>query len=179
MLAWYRATAAHLGLDTNDKILAVRGDLTSEKLQETEPPLPAERLEGFDLIAISMALHHLPSPALAIQRLVSRRLKVGGTILVIDWTPLDGSTPAQREYLAQAEREGKADEARKVPMPKNHDSRHTISAPDGFTKADMQRIFEDGGCSGVKWEVAEELTFVEPAGVRGQMFFACATKDAA
>lgn len=170
MLEWYSATATALNL-SSENMLAVRGDLTAEIEAETEPALPVRQ---FDFIAVCMALHHLYNPAQAISRLVSRHLKIGGTILVIDWTPMDDSTPAQRAYTADPDQKRKAVEAL---IPNDHAASHTISAPMGFPKGEMEQMLRQSGCNEFRWELAEELSYVEPVHRKGQLFFACARKS--
>lgn len=58
MLAKYKATATRLGLGPEETI-AVHGDLFAEPVAPTDPPLPEERLQNFDLVAICMALHYM------------------------------------------------------------------------------------------------------------------------
>ncbi|KAB8217810.1 hypothetical protein BDV33DRAFT_232552 [Aspergillus novoparasiticus] len=76
MLDKYRATAATLGLPKS-RMMAVQGNLLAPMVQPTNPPLDDEELDGFDLVAICMALHHVEDIQLATQRLASR-LRPGG-----------------------------------------------------------------------------------------------------
>lgn len=77
MLDKYRATAAELGLDES-RMLAVQGDLLAPAINPTRPPLSDEELNGFDLVAICMALHH-DDIALATKRL-AERLRPGAVL---------------------------------------------------------------------------------------------------
>ena len=173
MLDKYRATASALGLEP-DEMIGVRGDLLSPEPQPTDPPLPEEDLRHFDLAAISLALHHMEDPVDAAKKLAAR-LKPGGKLLVIDWTPIDGSTAVQRDYQEQMRKNG--DEERLDKALRSHAASHTVSKPNGFTKQDMTELFEQGGCKDIKWKLAEELSSVPIIeNAKGQFYWASATK---
>ncbi|KAL7782595.1 S-adenosyl-L-methionine-dependent methyltransferase [Trichoderma afarasin] len=173
MLDKYRKTAADLGCST-DEMVGVRGDLLADNVQPTDPPLPEEMLHNFDLVVISMALHHFENPERALQRLAVR-LKVDGVLMVIDWTPLDLSTPAQCRYEEELRERGESLES-VMERVKGHSARHTVSRPDGFTEADMKGLFKQAGCGEVRWKLAEQLSPVPVAGAKGQLFWARAQK---
>lgn len=170
MLDKYRATASSLGLGP-DEMVGVRGDLLADNVQPTDPPLAEGNLWNFDLVAISMALHHFEHPETALQRLAAR-LKVGGTLLVIDWTPRDGSTRAQREYEDELQDQNKSQEN----LDNAAGASHTVSKPSGFTEKEMGQLFENSGCKEFKWKLAEELSPVPVANTKAQLFWARATK---
>ena len=65
--------------DLSNQMRANVGDLIKGSDQ-----LNAPEYSGFDLIVMSMALHHVEDPALMIHRL-SQRLATGGVLLIIDW----------------------------------------------------------------------------------------------
>ena len=50
----------------------------------------AEQFYGFDIAAVGMGFHHFSDPGLAAKRL-AERLKVGGTLLIVDFLPHDGT----------------------------------------------------------------------------------------
>lgn len=168
MLTKYRATAAELGLGA-DEMVGVCGDLLSDEDKPTDPPLPREKLHDFDLVVTSMALHHFADPKGAIRKLAAL-LKVGGVLLVIDWTPLDGSTAEQREYQAELKASGKE------MLMKDHAARHTVSKPGGFEKNEMGELFEKAGCQDFGWELAEKLTPIPVVDAKAQLYFARATR---
>ncbi|KAF6841843.1 methyltransferase type 11 [Colletotrichum musicola] len=173
MLDKYQATADRLGLGP-EEMRGVRGDLLGDDLKPTEPPLEESALWNFDLVAISMALHHVEDPESAIKKLAAR-LKVGGKLLVIDWTPVDGSTPAQREYQKELERDGNRERIDGALM--THAASHTISKPYGFTEQEMRDMFEEAGCRDMSWKIAEELTPIPVIEeMKSQLYFAAATK---
>lgn len=172
MLDKYRATAAGLGLSERE-MMGVRGDFITGASQATEPPLPSEALGDFDMVAVSMALHHVEDAAAATRELVSR-LKVGGKILIVDWAPLDGSTAAQREYQEELRKDDK--EAVVKERLAVHAARHTVGKPEGFTEAEQRLLFEQAGCRDFAWKLADTLSYVEPVDAKGQLYWAVATK---
>lgn len=169
MVGLYNATAERLGLGPTE-MFAVRGDLTAAEVQPTDPVIEAEKLHEFDLVAICMALHHLEDPGVCLSRL-AERLKPGGTLLVIDWTPMDGSTPAQKEYASQND-----EQSNSIGMPEDHPARHTVSRTQGFSRTEMQDIFSQCGCDNMRWKIAEGLSDVPPAKAKSQLFWARATR---
>ncbi|KAF6811680.1 hypothetical protein CPLU01_15058 [Colletotrichum plurivorum] len=101
-----------------------------------------------------MALHHVEDPESAVKKLAAR-LKPGGKILVIDWTPerIEGAL-------------------------KTHAASQTISKPKGFTEEETRNMFEDAGCKGMAWKLAEELSRIPVIdGLKSQLYFASATKE--
>lgn len=172
MLEKYRETASRLGVGPGE-MMGVRGDLLVANAQPTDPALPDEVLSNFDLVAISMALHHVEDPDFAIERLAAR-LKTGGKLLVVDWAPLDGSTPAQREY--QEEMRQNLEQGSLDNNAQPHASSHTISRPNGFTEQEMTQLLEIAGCKDVKWKLAEELSPIPVIHTKAQLYWAIATK---
>ncbi|KAH8901140.1 S-adenosyl-L-methionine-dependent methyltransferase [Thozetella sp. PMI_491] len=175
MLDKYKATIAQLGAGP-DEMMAVRGDLLADVVQATEPPLPEEKLRDFDLIVVSMALHHFENPGLALQRLATR-LAVGGTLLIIDFTPIDGSTPSQVRY--EEEQRALSQESKDAAQHSfsSHEASHTVSKPGGFSKQEMHDLFGGAGCGDFRWKLAEELCTMPMANVKTQLFFARASKS--
>ncbi|KAK1751122.1 S-adenosyl-L-methionine-dependent methyltransferase [Echria macrotheca] len=176
MLDKYSAAVAKLGLSP-DQMRAVRGDLLADDVQPTDPPLAADALLGFDLVVTSMALHHFEDPGTAIKRLAAR-LRPGGVLLVIDWTPLDGSTPAQREYEQELRAEGKSIKALEDSA-REHAAKHTISKPNGFTQAEMVELFERAGCGEVGWKLADKLSPIPVVNAKAQLFWSRASRPEA
>lgn len=203
MLAKYNATAARLGLGP-EEMMGVRGDLFAEPVEPTDPPLPEERLQNFDLVAICMALHHMEDIQLAVSKLASR-LKPGGILLVIDWAQINGATAAQREFMedvrsgkvqtkgAQNQQQQNGEEhhhqhhhqhnQRDYVDPqqpwKPHAASHTISH-DSFTEEKIAELFHNAGCKEVRWKLADRLSNVPGARTgKMQLFWARATKEEA
>jgi SAM-dependent methyltransferase len=159
MVNEYRATIAELGAGEGHMI-AVRGNLVTATLESTTPPLSEEELNGFDLVAICMTLHHIEDIELATKRL-AERLRPGGVLLVIDWAKPD-------EFS-----KGTGLEA----VDHGHPSAHTI-AHHSFSKEQMSDLFEKAGCGESRFEVADRLTHLptDGAGLDMQMFWARASK---
>lgn len=174
MLEKYRSAASSLGLKLHE-MMCVRGDLITDDAGPTEPPLNKEELQNFDLVAISMALHHVQDPTSAMQRLAGR-LKSGGKLLVIDWAPVDGSTTVQREYQAEVKRGG--DKERIEEALRTHAARHTVGKPEGFTREEMEELFRSAGCGDVKWVLADRSSPVPVIqNTKRQVYWAIATKS--
>lgn len=198
MLAKYNETATRLGLGP-EEMIAVRGDLFADPVEETDPPLPEERLQNFDLVALCMALHHMEDIQMAISKLASR-LRPGGTLLVIDWAQINGATPAQKEFMEDVQSgkipdkitpqsgEGQEhhhhhqhqEQKHQYVDPKEpgkaHPASHTISH-DSFTEAQMEELFKKAGCTDARWRLAEKLNDVPGARTgKMQLFWARATK---
>lgn len=174
MVGQYRATAARLGLG-EERMKGVRGDLLPEQPSPTEPPLEKHELWGFDLVACSMALHHIDDPQLAVLRLVGR-LREGGRILITSWTPVDGSTRAQREYQDELDSMSQEERDAAEELQRSHQSRHTISRPDGFTQQELRDWLGAAGCEDVKWWIADELSPIPVVKKKAQLFCVVATK---
>ncbi|USP75559.1 hypothetical protein yc1106_02833 [Curvularia clavata] len=194
MLAKYNATAARLGLGP-DEMMGVRGDLFAEPLEPTDPPLPEDRLQNFDLVAICMALHHMQDIQLAISKL-AERLRPGGTLLIIDWAQINGATAAQREFLGNVKNKNVlAKNEQESGMGHGHDHQkqhhqfidpqqpwkphpasHTITH-DSFTEEQITELFDNAGCTEVRWKLADKLSDVPGARAgKMQLFWARATK---
>lgn len=182
MVERYQTTAARLGRSP-DKMKAVRGDLLGSGGRDdhsyeptvTDPLLEEHELWDFDVVATSMALHHFDDPAGAIGKL-ARRLRPGGKIIVISWTPRDGTTPAQREYEEELRCRSQEERDEVERMMRSHQALHTLSRPNGFTRQEMTEWFENAGCIDVRWKLAEQLTLLPAIKTKSQMFFAVATR---
>lgn len=126
-----------------------------------DPLLDDEEINGFDLVGISIALHHVEDTELAVRRL-SQRLRQGGVLLIVDWLPsARGGTCHGCEQSHSH-------------LNVKHDSSQTI-AQSGFTKEQIFRLFELAGCGEPKFLVADQLSTVSHGGKK-QLFWARATK---
>lgn len=177
MVEQYHATAARLGLGP-ERMKAICGDFLADL---PAPPTQSSseqdhELHDFDLVACSMALHHFEDPSVAVGRLVDR-LKQGGRILIISWTPIDGSTRAQMEYQEELKALSREDREEAEELLRSHQARHTISRPDGFTQQEMREWLECAGCKDVRWWLAEEMTPIPAVKKKSQVFCAIATKE--
>lgn len=174
MLDRYRAAAASLGLGP-EAMAAVRADLAGTDDDDEDASSDGPALRGFDLVAVGMALHHFSDPAAALRRLAAR-LRPGGTLLVVDWAPLDGSTPAQRRYEEELQALGVRQEDVRAALGVEAEKR-AVSRPDGFAEREMRDLFERAGCGEVRWRLAEELCDMPVVEhLRAQLFWARATK---
>lgn len=64
-----------------DVVRAIQGDIRSPDSETS-----TEDFSGFNVIVISMALHHIDDPKSLLSHLYER-LRPGGHLLVVDWTP--------------------------------------------------------------------------------------------
>ncbi|KAJ6183447.1 hypothetical protein N7485_002089 [Penicillium canescens] len=112
------AQAAHL----NEKIVGRTGDLLAPVVEESLADLPK-----FDIVAVSMALHHFENPGLGVQRLASW-IKTGGVFVVIDLVVQDHG-------------------------PHGFGGAKGTISTHGFSRTDMQRIFEEAGLCGFDYKV--------------------------
>jgi len=171
MLDKFRATAQRLGLGT-DRMLAVQADLVSEDSATVENEVLRDK---FDLVCTSMALHHFENPEAAMKRLAGH-VKPGGTLLIIDWAPLDWGTPAQVAYGAELKEKGVDYDADIVKGLQSHAAKHTISKPN-FSRPEMDHLFAVSGCNEFRWKLADELSPIPVIpDAKAQLFWARATK---
>lgn len=185
MLDKYRATAADLGLDES-RMIAIQGDLLAPTVKPTTPPLSEDELNGFDLVAICMALHHVEDIDLATKRL-AERLRPGGVLLIIDWATRDslngtvkqpvmatGQTSSENNHHHHHHHHHQhhVDET----INPKHPAAHTISH-DSFSKDQIFSLFKQAGCGESKFVLANRLSPV-PGARSGEMqlFWARATK---
>lgn len=125
MASRYNETARKKGF-SEEQMHAVQGDLTSA---ETDEALNSEEYFNFDLIVISMALHHLEDAQLAVNKLV-KRLKPGtGVLVVIDWeVKLDAHGEKSGDWIE-----------------KGHAAQHTV-AHAGFEERQFKEMMRKAGC---------------------------------
>lgn len=130
MLDQYNQTAQETGL--GDKMMARKGDLLAENLSDD---MKAPELFNFDLVVVSMSLHHFANPGTAMKRL-GERLKKGGALFIIDFVPEDKPDHGFHGQFAEA--------AKTV---RTH----------GFTRQDMEKLYSDAGLSeGSDYQVLEK-----------------------
>ncbi|KAH8723143.1 S-adenosyl-L-methionine-dependent methyltransferase [Phaeosphaeriaceae sp. PMI808] len=85
MVEQYNATSLRLNL-TPQQMYGVRGNVL-----ENEEAINGVEFQNFDVIMMSMALHHIEDPATMVKKL-TERLVPGGSLVIIDWLP---QSPAQ------------------------------------------------------------------------------------
>lgn len=138
MVAEFNHSASSLGL--MDKVVGYKADLLADKA-------PAQDIESactdLDIVTVSMALHHFEHPGAALKRLADR-LNKGGVCYIID-------------LVAHSDTHGHGHEEHK------HDfaeAAHTVKTH-GFSREDMQRLFEGAGLTRFDYEISPEpLVFI-------------------
>ena len=172
MVDRYNAEAREAGV-SEAQMYAVRGDL----MESSGGPLEGQDFFNFDLIIMSMALHHIDDPKTMMAELVGR-LKPGGRVVIIDWIPSDNKvTPDHGESSReQPSSPGAGSGAAHHHEHTPHPGAHTISF-DGFSKEQMQSMFKEAGCSSSDYVLAESPSQVppDPTGQK-HLFFAKGTK---
>lgn len=131
---------------------AIEGDLLTPADDARDPVINTEEYHNFDVAVLSMALHHVKEPTVLIQKLVDR-LRSGGVLVVIDWTP-----------------EGEI--GNEVSSKGLHPAAHTV-AFDGFNREQMGDFFTEAGCSEWDYVTLDKATIV-PMAANGEKiaFFA-------
>ena len=185
-----------VGIDVSDEMVkhyqkratgsmrATRGDV-----MVAEASISGPEFFNFDVIVMSMALHHVDNPELCIQQLV-KRLVPGGTLVIIDWDP-NGCTlsPWKLGHAGHGEaghghghghagqhHSGQGNGGHNHPGNKEagHDIHHNLNtnpatlgvAFDGFGKAEIEKWLKGAGCQEAEWvEFAEKVS-------SGQLFMA-------
>ncbi|RDK47474.1 putative SAM-dependent methyltransferase [Aspergillus phoenicis ATCC 13157] len=133
MISEYNKNAEKAGY--GDKMVALKGDL----LAETAPAeLSGPEYFDFDLVVVSMALHHFERPELAMARF-SERLKKGGVCVIVDIVPDDhhhGHCHKVEHGFGDAE--------------------HTVKSH-GFTTEQIQQLYGGAGLGmGFKYDISKE-----------------------
>lgn len=143
------------------QMFAIQGDLAAPLTEAGHSFLNGSDYFQFDLIVISMALHHIDVPKVLIERLVER-LNKGGVVVIIDRTldQEDGQKKEPRE------------ESHGLQGNIQHAAAHTVSH-EGFSKEQIDTMLRCAGCHEVDYLVLDERAKI-PAEVGGpmQIFFA-------
>lgn len=127
MVEQYNQCAEKEGFAT-EKMHAIHGDLTTDT--SSSPEFNSAEYNDFDLVIISMALHHVEDPAAMVRKLADR-LANGGVLLVIDWVTAAESGCTQ-------------------PDMKSGPVSHTVSRM-GFAQAEVKEWFETAGVEDWGW----------------------------
>lgn len=122
MVSEYNKWAQETG-SSSDRVWAYEYDMLAG---EERNPLPRQDLSNFDIVVVSMALHHVSDPAKLMQRL-GQCLRPGGTCVILDRTP--ASTKANTDATT-SKRLG--------------DTLKTVNK-EGFAEEEMQKLYEDAG----------------------------------
>jgi SAM-dependent methyltransferase len=139
-----------------DKMHGYHGDLLAEPVPDN---LSGPEFFDFDLVAVSMALHHFDKPDIALKRL-GERLKKDGMFLIIDLVPEDEhSSNSLQKAFPQAS---------------------ATVRTHGFTSENMQKLFEEAGM-GQKFDyqvIQEPVVFrKEGKEIRKTIFIARAQRN--
>lgn len=131
-------------IDIAHKMVGYKADLLSDSVP-TEFSGPD--FTDFDMVTVSMALHHFEHPQLALQRL-AERLKKDGVCMIIDILSRSG-----HDHDGHG---GGHNHAEGKHRHEFGDAAHTVKTH-GFTEEDMKKLFEGAGLSkGFKYEVIPE-----------------------
>ncbi|KAL1964014.1 hypothetical protein VTN77DRAFT_7560 [Rasamsonia byssochlamydoides] len=99
MVAEFNKSTHESGISP-EKMFALQGDLLAETVPQD---LLGLEFFDFDIIVVSMALHHFADPNLAMERLGSR-LKKGGVLLIIDFVPDHRGGEETQQFHPEAHR---------------------------------------------------------------------------
>lgn len=150
MAKQYNLEAKNAGY-SESQMHAVAGDLV--KGAAAVPP----ELANFDLIVMSMALHHVDDPKLIIQKL-SERLNQGGVLLIID-----GVGPSESGCSP-------------TKPPEDNPVKHTVSRI-GFEKNELDDFFRAAGLNDFGWKWFSSSSHLpEEMGGEMQLFLARASR---
>lgn len=151
MVDQYNLKARAEGLE--GKVHAVQGNLVDDT--ESTADLSAPEYTGFDVVAISMALHHVDDPGALIRKLADR-VRAGGRLLIID-----NVAPSESGLKTSS----KPDEMAKMGATRS-----------GFEKQELQSWFEENGLDMEQQWFSERMKVPEEHGGEIQIFIAKGTK---
>ncbi|OSZ99874.1 SAM-dependent methyltransferase [Trichoderma parareesei] len=138
-VAAYNEIARKSGIPT-EQMVAVQGSIPST---EADTVLAKEEFFDFDLIAISMALHHIDDRVGVLSGLY-KRLRSGGVLVVVDLTPEAHSHDHSHNHSHAHSHNGGHDHDHDH----DHDNltaHHTISKHGGFGPEEMKALMVDAG----------------------------------
>ncbi|MCJ1462508.1 hypothetical protein MMC07_001110 [Pseudocyphellaria aurata] len=159
MVELYNKSARSDGVPES-QIFAIQGDLAAPLTEASHPALGRSEFFQFDVIVISMALHHIDVPEFLLERLVER-LNKGGVVVIIDLA-LDQEGHQNHQHI-----EG-SHSLKNAHNPAAHTVRH-----EGFSKEQIYTMLRGAGCSEVDYIELDEPTKVpDEIGGQKQAFFA-------
>lgn len=153
--------------DLSSKMTATQGDLLSSSSLLQDP-----KFFNFDIIVMSMALHHVSDTQLMINKL-HERLREGGILVIVDWLTmgLGGSGHGHGHKHAHNEGAGGNEDSEQI-IPAAH-----IVAHWGFSAEEMTKLFEGAGMVDVSFmEGIEKSKVPVEMNYEQQMFIAKARK---
>ena len=150
---------------------AVQGDLVAP-LDEGNEDLKREDFYNFDVIVISMALHHVEDPQKMISKLVER-LRDGGSLLVIDWSPSPGGDSHLHHHQHIHQHHQDHDDVQRQMKAVMQTMIRT-----SFGEDEMIAMLKDAGCSPVDYVLDPDISKL-PAQFGGErrLFFAKGKKS--
>ena len=124
----------------NASTLALTHKVTGHKADLLSDHVPgkfaAPTFNNFDVLAVSMALHHFEHPDRALQRL-GERVKKGGVCFIIDLVAHSG-------HGHDHEHSHGPEHGRQQHKEEFGDAAHTVKTH-GFSRDDMQKLFQGAG----------------------------------
>ena len=155
MVQQYNLQAEKNGYST-EAMRAVHGDLVNT-MTNPSVDLTSPEFTDFDLVAMSMALHHVDDPGLMIKTL-SEKLGPGGVLLIIDWVSESESGCAP------------------IRAPADSLIKHAVSRM-GFEEKELEAWFAEAGLGEFGWRwFSSRSQMPEEQGGPKQLFLARAVK---
>jgi hypothetical protein len=153
MVSTYNQFSQEQNLSEN--MYAVQGDFLSP-CHSTPDPLLDQKFFNFDIIIMSMALHHVSNAQLMINKL-NERLREGGVLVIVDWLTMGLGGPGIEE---------------KKMLPGAHTVAHF-----GFSIEEMKALYEGAGMVDIGFlEGIEKLKVPAEMGDEQQVYIAKARK---
>lgn len=151
MVNQYNQMAEYNGY-TPHKMRAIQGDLLNSSSSSSSSAMNSSSFDNFDVIVMCMALHHVDDHDKMVKRLV-KRLKPGGTLVVIDWVAVtESGCPSAAQAMEL--------------------SNHTMARM-GFEEKEVKRAYEKAGLEKWSWRWCSNRSVVpEEIGGVQQLFFA-------
>lgn len=148
MVEEFNRNAVTLGL--TDKAIGKECDLLAD---DVAPEFNEPLYKDFDMLTVSMALHHFEHPDRALQRL-GERVKAGGSCYIIDLVPSSGNGNGHsHDHVHGHDHSHSHDHSHKAQF---GDAAPTVKTH-GFSQESMQKLFEQAGfTSGFKYEVLDK-----------------------
>jgi SAM-dependent methyltransferase len=160
MVDRYNQAAQRSGF-SSEQMRAIRGNFVGAE-SEVEA---GDDFRDFDIVVLSMALHHVSNPPMLLSKLVER-LRPSGVLVVIDWAP------SQQDHHERPH--------------ESHEVSKTIHmAHQEFSDDYVAKCFSDAGCSSssFRYVIHNEICFMPESitkvkgGVRRKVFLASGNRQ--